>query len=298
MQLNSLFVSKVQDIYGEAGKKWLAELPHIVAALEAEWHFAFLKPLPCLSYNFVGLVKMRAKAQNAVLKLVPPGGKLLTELRWLASIKAGVPEIYQADEKQNAFLMECLEPGTPLKQLVINGKDEAATRIICKTILELQVEQETLADFEHLSELIKDLSILKGHYDARLLAQAQTWFHDLTQDRSQDLILHGDLHHDNILESAGGWKAIDPHGYRGDPVAEVGAMIRNPLDSFPKEKPVQKIVERRLQLLAAELPFDAQRIKAWAFCMTVLSVAWTFEGHGHLAPLEMEVAAAIDKAKV
>jgi streptomycin 6-kinase len=298
MKLSPTFISNIRDVYKEAGDAWLKDLPATLKKLAELWDFSFIKTMPDLSYNFVGLVMMHKDSKHAILKLAPHGGSLPTEIRWLRCMKKGVPEIYAVDEAHNAFLMEYLIPGNSLKSLVQEGKDDAATQIICQMIRDLQSGQPAHSGFQHLSELPKALPILRGHFDARLLSQAETWFHDLTIDRTHDVLLHGDLHHDNILASNVGWKAIDPHGYVGDPAAEVGAMIRNPFDCFPKDRPLSQIVERRLQIMAEELPFDAQRIKRWSFCMTVLSIAWTFEGHGRLAELETGVAAAIDQVKV
>jgi streptomycin 6-kinase len=140
--------------------------------------------------------------------------------------------------------------------------------------------------------------ILDGHVDNRLLSKAQSLFHDLTIDRTHDVILHGDLHHDNILASGDSWKAIDPHGYMGDPAFEVGSIIFNPYDCFPNDVLLNTLIKRRLEIMIEQLSFDKQRIKAWAFCKTILSVAWTFEDHRKIDKDEFEIARIIDSIKV
>ncbi len=300
MRLNSFFVANIRSIYGETGERWLNELPNYIELLSSEWQFHFQNPLSDLSYSFVGLVRMDVTGNTAIIKMVPGEGSLVSEVKWLNSIAKGAPTVYSFHEKLNAYLMEHLEPGKSLKQLVKAGEGDKATRIICQAIRDLQSQQHTEFAFQHVSELAKALPILKGRYDAKLLSQAQSWFHDLTLDRKEDKLLHGDLHHDNILSSDAGWKVIDPHGYVGDPAAEVGAMIRNPFDCFPKERALSKVIERRLSIMADELPFDAQRIKAWAFCMTVLSAAWILEDQKEAkeSDLDMDIAMAINKAKI
>lgn len=298
MQLNPYFISNIREIYGETGITWLKDLPNQLKQFSILWNFRLLDPLPDLSYNFVGRVKMTATGEAAVIKVGPPGGSLVNEIHWLNCIEKGVPKIYAFDEVRNAYLMEHLVPGDSLKRLVKIGKDDDATKIICQTIRNLQSQQHNEFNFQHLSELPKALSILKGRIDANLLSQAESLFHDLTNDRTRDVLLHGDLHHDNILSSGSGWKAIDPHGYMGDPAAEVGAMVRNPFDYYPTDRPLSKTVERRLKIMTDELPFDAQSIKSWAFCMTILSVAWTFEDHAKLPEDNIEIAKAIYQTKI
>ena len=239
-----------------------------------------------------------ASGELAILKTTAKGGRIVDELHWLQSLKHMVPNIFQFDEGKNAFLMEYLQPGEPLKNLIKKGQDDKATRIICNIIKELQSDQQKNYQFKHLSELVKDLLHLKDHIDNYTLSKAQSLFQDLCNDTSGDVILHGDLHHDNILSYHSGWKVIDPHGYIGDPISEIGVMIRNPLDCFPDDKPLAIVLERRLKILAEELPFDAQKMKAWAFCMTILSAAWNVEDLGRAAKSDLEVAFTLDKIKI
>jgi len=56
-------------------------------------------------------------------------------------------------------------------------------------------------------------------------------------------------------------------------------------------------VSRRLHIMADELPFDPQGIKAWALCRATLSAAWTYEDHGKVNDLDIEVISAIDQMK-
>lgn len=72
-------------------------------------------------------------------------------------------------------------------------------------------------------------------------------------------------------------------------------MIYNPGDCFPHDQSIPQVVERRLHILAEELSFDPQRIQAWAFCKTALSIAWTFEDHGTIPEFEVEELSAIDR---
>lgn len=298
MQLNSIFISNIRDLYGETGEAWLNNLPSLLTQLAEKWNLHFLEVMPDLTYNFVGLVEMIPTGETAILKMGPKRQNIETEVRWLGCFNEGVPKIYRHDETHHAFLMERLEPGHSLKALVKAGDDDGATRIICHTIRELQTHQQQQAEFTHISELAGSFSVLKNHLDNRILSQAESLFRELTVDCTQDVILHGDLHHDNILSSGSTWKVIDPHGYVGDPVFEVGSMIYNPGDCFPHNRSIPQVVDRRLQILAEELPFDPQRIKAWAFCKTALSIAWTFEDHGTIPEFEVEVLSAIDQVKM
>ncbi|MFO1257290.1 MAG: aminoglycoside phosphotransferase family protein [Gammaproteobacteria bacterium] len=298
MQLNPNFISNIQDVYGETGQSWLTELPSHLTRLCEKYDLRFLSLMPDLTYHFVGLVEIIATAETAIIKMAPTNQNIDTEVKWLQCFNQGVPKIYWFDEEQHACLMERIVSGKSLKSMV-QFDDDAATRIICQTILNLQSHQQKRDGFKHLSELAKDLLVLKGRIDDKMLSQALTWFQEMTSDRTDDVLLHGDLHHDNILASDLTWKVIDPHAYIGDPAFEVGPMIYNPRgDFFPTDRTIPETIQRRLKILAEALPFDAQRIKAWAFCMTVLSAAWTAENQSDVPELELMIARVINETSV
>lgn len=297
-KLSSAFVSNIRELYGEEGETWINDLPSRLTQLSEKWNFRFLSIMPDLTYNFVGLVEMIPTGTCAIIKMGLKHENIATEVQWLQCFNKSVPKIYWHDDKCHAFLMGCLEPGNSLKTLVKAGQDDSATRILCHTIKDLQSHQQNNPNFPHISRLAGSFSLLKNHLDGKILSKAESLFHGLVSDRIQDVLLHGDLHHDNVLSSGTTWKVIDPHGYVGDPVFEVGAMIYNPCDYFPKEKSISQTVERRLKILAEELSFDAKRIKAWAYCRALLSIAWIFEDHGILPEFEIEIVSAIDHAKV
>jgi streptomycin 6-kinase len=295
MHFNPAFMANVHSLYGKSGEIWLKDLPAQLNRLSTKWKIQFKKVMPGLSYNFVGIVERLESGEKAVIKISVANEQIAKEVRWLQSFTQAVPKIYCYDEDEHALLMECLEPGYALTQLVKLGNDDSATRIICQLIKDLQLHQQKHSPFKHLSELIIHLDSLHGQLDKHLVSKAKSLFRELTLDKSNDVVLHGDLHHDNILASGAGWKVIDPHGYVGDPTFEVGAMIYNPSSNFPTGKSISKIIERRLNILAEGLPFDAKRIHAWAFCMTMLSLAWSVEDHAILPEMDVCIANVIDK---
>lgn len=293
------FITNIKTVYGEQGCSWLQHLAEHLMALAKQWNFTFIQPIPNLTFSFVGLVELKTNNQLAIIKTAPEAKRIAAEIHWLQSIKQGTPQVYAYDEQKNALLIEYLHPGTPLRVLVEQGNDEEATRIICKLIKAMQMhQQDKIYHFQHLTELAKDLRYLKGKIKKYTLTKAEALFRDLSLDCAHDFLLHGDLHHDNILKQQETWKVIDPHGYIGDPIAEVGAMIRNPQDYNPQDQPLKRYINTRLQILSEELPFDGQKIKAWTFCITLLSAAWNCQDFGVLAEREIQIVAAIEKTKL
>ena len=80
-----------------------------------------------------------------------------------------------------------------------------------------------------LSDLRKTFEGGTGPFPARLVEQAESLFRELLGSAEPSVLLHGDLHHFNILAGQRRpWLAIDPKGMAGEPAYEVGALLRNP----------------------------------------------------------------------
>ena len=92
------------------------------------------------------------------------------------------------------------------------------------------------------------------------------------------MLLHGDLHHWNILRATRElWLAIDPKGVVGEPAYEVGALMRNRLGGVLQGGDPVAVVRRRLDILAEALTIDRDRIQGWALAQAILSAWWDIE---------------------
>lgn len=295
MQLPKVFTTNIEATYGSEGNRWLQDLPKKLNYLSDLWNFRLIHPISHLTFSFVAVVEFTSNGQRAILKMAPPNGPIPSEIRWLSHFNGITPSVILSESNLGAFLMEECKPGTSLKQLTEGGDDESATIIVCSVIRKLLDCQRTDATFKHLSELIPDLMALKGLLDPGTLSKATGLFKELTQEQSEDILLHGDLHHDNIIGHGTSWKVIDPHGYMGDPASEIGAIIYNPIEYLTKDrKTLIKLLDARLSIAEEYLPFDKKKIRAWSFCKTVLSAAWNAKNFKDLCELQLELAKKID----
>jgi streptomycin 6-kinase len=297
LNLPKPFKTTIESIYGRDGETWLAGLGERIETLAGLWDFRDVRIVPNLTFNFIATVTRKADGQPAVLKICPAGRSLQPEVQWLEHYKNVAANVFAFDQNQDAFLMEYCDPCTSLKDFLDQNGDEAATRQLCQVIKKIQKKQDDESSFKHLSELIPDLHSLKGIAPQRLYSKALGLFFQLTHDRSGDVLLHGDLHHDNILLHDTGWKVIDPHGYIGDPVAETGVQMYNPVGDLPKGAALATHIDRRIHVLSEELGYDVDRIQAWCFCITMLSAAWNVEDFGSQAERELEIATTIDSLR-
>ena len=119
--------------------------------------------------------------------------------------------------------------------------------------------------------------LAKGRIPAPILERAESIYHELLAEDAERILLHGDLHHDNVLlDKNRGWTIIDPKGVMGPPAYETGAMLRNPPGVHARAG-LEASMRRRIAILHEVLGDDPEVIAAWAFSQLVLSTLWMLE---------------------
>jgi streptomycin 6-kinase len=218
-------------------------------------------------------------AQSLVLKVVKHEGD-----EWLAGevISAfdghGVVRVYE--HTAGAMLLECARPGNSLADMALNGSDAEATEILAGVIEKMSARVMPLGcpTVEAWAKAFaRYLATGQQQIPSRLVKSGQRVFEDLCGSQSRRRLLHGDLHHDNVLfDSERGWLVIDPKGVVGEIEYEVGAILRNPFAS-PEVFLAPSTIERRLEQLTNRLNLDYEPTLAWSFAQAVLSAIWLVE---------------------
>jgi streptomycin 6-kinase len=275
------FARTVATVFGPEGECWLAALPALLDDIVAQWDLTFGATFD-LSMNWVAHMR-RADGSPAVLKLgVPQPGHLAREATTLRLFDGrGAVRLLAEDRERGALLLQRARPGIPIRTLVPD-RDEEATAAIIDLIRLLHRPAPpgvALTELECYGRAFGDPRGLPPD----LVERAGKVFAELCASATDRVVLHGDLHHDNVLSvgvSSGHgdpWLAIDPHGVVGDPGYEVGALLYNP-DPPRRDDALLALVPARVEQLADGLGMPVDRVVAWGFVQGVLSELWTREG--------------------
>ena len=190
----------------------------------------------------------------------------------------GAVRVYES--QTGAVLMERLEPGESLVNVVKRGADEDATKIVAQVIQKLAnhtapKECPTVADWGRGFDRYVQSGTEQIPHD--LVNSGHRLYQDLAASQRTTMLLHGDLQHYNVLfDSKHGWVAIDPKGVVGELEYEVGALMRNPVEQ-PELFTNRSTIERRLRILCNTLNLDHSRSLQWSFAQAVLSAIWDIE---------------------
>lgn len=280
---------------GEEGALWLQRIPETIAACEAKWSLKVFPPFP-LTYNYVAPC-LCSDGTQAVLKIgFPRDREFQTEGEALAVFQGkGIEKLLQADKDHAVLLLERVIPGFPLSTL---EDDEEATRILASVMKHLWKPLPEKHDFITIAEWSNAISQYhgtSGPLPSYLVDKAERLFAELIASSAEPVLVHGDLHHENVLSSArAGWLAIDPKGVAAEPAA----LLRNPRSKLQQHPELEQILLRRILVLSEALHIDPHRIHQWGLAQTVLSAVWSATDEGRGWEHAIGVAEALDKITI
>ena len=254
------FARAIERWYGERGRAWLDALPDVLAACAARWRFTLGPPFVPLSYNYVAAARCD-DGTAAVLKAIaphPPEERAFereAEAVRRFSGRGGV-RLLECDPENAVLLIERCVPGTLLRAVSATD-DDRAVALACDVMRGLwQPPPATRHPFPHMDDGNAVLHRLRpsygggtGPFPVALIETVERLLAALAASAPAPLLLHGDLHHDNIVAAGGNgaeaWRAIDPKGVIGDPAYEVGAMLYNPQPDLLRSSDPARVLARQ-----------------------------------------------------
>lgn len=288
---------------GEAGALWLQSIPTLITTFEKRWSIRVFPPF-ALSYNYVAPCLCADRSQ-AVLKIgFPQDREFQTEIDALSVFQGeGIAKLLQADRTDAVILLERVIPGVPLSAM---HNDVEATRILASVMKRLWKSLPANHRFITIAEWTGAIPRFLQKYRGtsvslpyRLVEKAGRLFAELIASSSEPVLVHGDLHHDNVLLSQREeWLAIDPKGIAAEPAYDTAALLRNPHIKFQHIPDVRNLLLRRILVLSEALQVEPQRIHHWGLAQTVLSAVWSAEDEGRGWEHAIAVAEILDSMTI
>ena len=282
------FAARIRGAFGEAGAAWIERLPSVLDEAALRSGLRILPPFPHMLFNFVAPA-VDAGGGRVVVKAGVPRPQLLHEIVALQVYDGrGAVRVIDAWAEHGIFLLEWLEPGVPILEM---ADDVAATAICAGIVRELTEAGHAyelpvwVGSFPTVAEWSQGLDRLRARFDggtgplpSELVTLAERLYAELLSSEEGAVLLHGDLHHVNILSAERApWLAIDPQGVLGEPAYEVGAWLRNPFEELLRMADPVRVTRRRIDQFRDLLGLDRERVWGWAVAQTVLSAVWDLE---------------------
>ena len=291
LQLPQRFRDGIWRFFGDTGKRWLTDLPRLISTCTELWQLEAVNPVDDLSVNFVGFTHSRLYGP-AVLKIGVPHPELYSEIQALELYNGrNICRRYAADLDAGAMLLERVIPGDDLTSIPERDTqiDIAAHFMSC---LPVPIggdygfptyEEWTTKAFARMRR--------EGKANNTLLAAAglaEEVLKKLERSDRPRMLLHGDLHHWNILKDGdSSWKVIDPKGVVDVPCLECGRFILNHIsETEPEER--ADCLENLANKISSAIGESPRTVIECALVDFSLSRSWTLEEY--LSPSQLKEA--------
>ena len=257
----------------ESGREWLNALPSRVEACARKWDLQLEEPY---QQSFVSVVfpARLFDGSSCVLKIQWPHPESEHEAEALRLWNArGAVRLFDYDPENHALLMERCEPGDHLSTVGQDQALEVFTSLLPQLWIKIDQPFPSLA--EEASRWLKDLSAswlrTNRPFEVEMLDAALAAIDNLSSTQGEQVLLHQDLHGDNVLRAAREpWLAIDPKPLVGEREFSLAPIIRGYEFGHSRAD-----VIHRLDRLTASLNLNRERARLWALVQTL---AWGFEG--------------------
>jgi streptomycin 6-kinase len=251
---------------------WLERVPDLVAQCVEEWGLQLGEPYPSGAAGYAVRTEL-PDGRPAVLKLIYPDRESEHEADALALWDGhGAVQLFARDDDLSAMVIERCEPGTTLAAA---GADVALQTLIA---LLPRLWVETGEPFHTLEDEAawwvgylpgqwerSDRTVARGLVDAAVDALTS-----LSHSQGQQVLLHQDLHGDNVLAAEREpWLVIDPKPLIGEREFAVAPIVRSSELGHSKRDALY-----RLDRLTSELGLDRERSRGWTIGQTM---AWAFD---------------------
>lgn len=245
---------------------------------------------PAFSTHHAQLMPVRQNGRPAMLKLTAQpdeirGARVMT---WWNG-EGAAPVLAQQD---GALLLARATGTGSLADMARRDQDDLASRIICKTGQALHRSRPNPPDLVPLPIWFRELEPAAATHGG-LLGTAWETARKLLGDMRDPCPLHGDLHHENILDfGAEGWLAIDPQGLWGERGFDFANIFTNPDLSDPTRPVATRpgVFARRLDVISTAADLDRQRLVEWVLAWSGLSAAWFIADDDPMAEIDLHIA--------
>lgn len=217
------------------------------------------------------ILPVLCNGQAAVLKVTMEAEeqKGMRVLEWAGGRGGFVPVLRSATD---AILMPRLSDEPSLARISIQD-DAASTSILVGALnrIHRELPGDGLPPVTTLDRWFAELLDARGLHPGILL-EGKLVAERLLASQCDISLLHGDLHHRNLLQNAEGeWTAIDPKGLVGERTFDFVNILRNPdgHDALARDR-----FSARVEQIAREADLSSRRLMEWTLAFCSLSAVW------------------------
>jgi len=240
------------------------------------------------------LLPVRHRGRPAMLKVAMEAEERAAAQVMIWWAGEGAARVY-AHEGDALVLERAMRPRS-LAAMARTGADDEASRILCAAVARLHARTEApppgLVPLEQWFVPLLEA----GTRDGGVIAAAESAARALLAAPQERVVLHGDLHHENVLDGGPrGWLAIDPKRLEGERGFDFANIFRDP-DAAVATAPGR--LARQLAVISEAAGLEPRRLLQWTLAFAGLSACWIIaDGDEPRLDLDVATIAAAELAK-
>lgn len=201
-------------------------------------------------------------------------------------------KVYEVDLENGILLEEQIQPGT---ELMKETSIEQRLAVFCSIYKELHIEPTNQYQYSTYYDWVKKSArYIKTREDHKELCthmkKAEEICKELMSLYPRKMLLHGDLHHYNILQNDhNGYTLIDPKGVIGDPIFDLPRFLLNEMEEEVNQELFEKI-NYVITVIGDKLEIPTGIIKKTFYIEMAMAECWMVED-GEKASLDRVIFA-------
>ena len=257
---------------GPTGADWRATVPRLVAEGLERWALT-VDGEPRTGYTAI-VVPVRRGVQRLVLKVTWPHPEATHEALALRTWAGeGAVRLVAALPSDGLLLLERLDADADLTPVWVDEACEVVGELLGRLHVPAPPQVLRLGTYlgPHLERMAQRPAVPR-----RVTQRTGGLARELLADDGPELLLHTDLHYENVLlRRDGSYVAIDPKPLAGHPGYDVFPLLHNRVDELGTGAALRWSVRHRVTLVAEAAGIDAEEARVWSLLRAGIEVSWT-----------------------
>jgi len=268
-----------ENIIAHFGEAFYAKVLNDLEKYASEWDLSELEQIDYYSVSCI-FKCVSNKHGKCVLKIGKSAGVTGNEYRILREYNGSrFCKVYEADVANGILLIERITPGT---QLCDGPELDKRLDLFYDLFCGLHIEPADKAVYPtYMGWVARITEYMRSRTDYKILCEkmvaAEEICRRLCEKYSSEMLLHGDLHHDNILFGIDSrYRIIDPKGVIGDRVFDIPRFILNEFDDVHDDNFIKKFTHIT-RTLAEKLNMPEYDIRCLTHVEMCMANCWNVE---------------------
>jgi streptomycin 6-kinase len=204
----------------------------------------------------------------------------------------GCCRLYDYDRESGFLLEERIMPGKLLREVADLDKRINAFAHVFRHIHIYHPEEGQAPDYRQWLDGICEFCVQKNvnREITRKVYEARAICGEMFEKYPERVLLHGDLHHDNLLlREDGTYGIIDPKSVVGPEILDVARFLKNEIDT-QYDIPVKEHMYRAALAISEALDYPLEDVIKVYFMEVILGNVWCLEDGDAMSEEEIAVA--------